>query len=104
MFYQRIGLQDMSINFIERSFKDIILESVYGKVSFDIYMKVYKAKNIRSLPDLYYVLDDEEYDQVEECVREFFSLVALGLYVKYLFILGESPSENDEDTDWDFMG
>ena len=93
----------MSIDLIERKCKDIILESVYGKVSFDVYMKVYKAKDIRSLPDLYYVLDDEEYNQVEECVREFFSLVALGLYFKYLFLLGEVSSDDDEDTDWDLM-
>ena len=86
----------MDFDTLGKSTKDIILEAIYPKVSFDVFMWIWEMDDLESVLDLRFVLDDAEYDEVYTCVKTFFSRRAAVLYSKYALTCGVFIDDFDE--------
>ena len=87
----------MNTSLLARSNKDLILESVYNEVPYEVFMAIYLANDIETVSDLRSVLSVDDYESVRECVKLHFFRQAMCNYMKFLEICGRAPEDLSED-------
>lgn len=92
----------MGSNIIKGSPKDIILESVYPKVSYEVFDAIWKADNIESVSDLKPILSEDDYELVLNCVKMRFMAKALKNYTEFLIVIGSGSDILSEGLTFDW--
>lgn len=92
----------MEYDIIEGSPKYIILESVYPKVSYEVFKKIWKAENVEAVSDLKTILSEDDYEFVLSCVKMRFMAKALKNYAEFLRVIGSGSDILSEGLTFDW--